>query len=553
MSKCFFPYDYCKPSAASVACQYGDLDLTEYGGVEARYVKRIGDEGNPFIEALPRPRSREEFNLVGSKGISGYVYENEKKKKPEDQLRGIARLRSVRFPLPMNYELEDAVYIALVNSYRARQMLKDKGGDISLPYEAGNTSHYSDGILVGNDAAAANAGMTLLGYSGCGKSSALETVFANYPQYIIHRGEGLTTYPQIVYLVVQCPPHSNFKGLFKNIGVAIDRALGNVKPVYAKELDAGNSGNLARYTDKVRELIEKFAIGMIVFDEIQHLNFDSTLENSFESILELTNQTKVAFGVVGTEDAYDKIFAGNLRQARRLGAEIHADKYCGNKKLFHYIVNRLFKYQWFDTLVEPTQEIVDALYACTHGIIDQLIGLYSYMNFDYLNAQGKPVVDAEFVWKTANRHYPGMLKLLDKVTTAEAEQARAELMKKANDELNQILEAARRKDAEAASAEALTDISLHQAIEIKQEVVERIRGVDTTYSESVIEKACDQVMLSPEGKALAATGSTTNLTQLVFKHLKTQKKPSGSKAKKKPDAPSPTAIRSFLEESTVAG
>ena len=274
-------------------------------------------------------------------------------------------LRRVRFPLPMNYELENAVYIALVNSYRVRRMLRDKNGDIRLPYESGNVSHCSDGLLVGKDAAAANAGITMIGYSGCGKSSALETVFANYPQYIIHRGEGMTTYPQIVYLVVQCPPHSNFRGLFKNIGVAIDRALGNVKPVYAKELDAGKSGNLARFTDKVRELIEQFAIGMIVFDEIQHLNFDSTLENSFESILELTNQTKVAFGVVGTEDAYDKIFADNLRQARRLGAEIHADRYCKNKDLFCHIVRNLFKYQWFDTIVEPTQELI----CCSRAVL----------------------------------------------------------------------------------------------------------------------------------------------------------------------------------------
>jgi len=322
-----------------------------------------------------------------------------------------------------------------------------------------------------------------------------------------------------------------------------------VKPVYAKELDAGKSGNLARFTDKVRELIEQFAIGMIVFDEIQHLNFDSTLENSFESILELTNQTKVAFGVVGTEDAYDKIFADNLRQARRLGAEIHADRYCKNKDLFCHIVRNLFKYQWFDTIVEPTQELIDALYACTHGIIDQLIGLYSFMNIDYLNAQEKPDVDADFVKKTANRHYPGILKLLDRIDSVEAEQERAELIKRANVELEQAVEAARQKEAENASIEALADISLDRAIEIKQEVVERIRSVDAARSETVIEKACDQVLLSPEGKALAAAGETTKLTQLVFKHLKTRKTSSGSKEKKKTAALSPTEIRSFIEGS----
>ena len=165
-------------------------------------------------------------------------------------------------------------------------MFRDEGGDISLGYEAHNQKHQADGVLIGNDAAATNAGITMLGYSGCGKSSALETLFRNYPQYIIHKGKGMTTYPQIVYLVVQCPPHSNFRGLYKNIGVAIDRALGNVKPVYENELDAGKRGTLSVYTDRVRQLIEKFAIGIIIFDEIQHIHFDATLENSFESVVD---------------------------------------------------------------------------------------------------------------------------------------------------------------------------------------------------------------------------------------------------------------------------
>ena len=45
-------------------------------------------------------------------------------------------------------------------------------------------------------------------------------------------------------------------------------------------------------------------------DEIQLIDFNSTKENSFESLLLLTNETKVAFVVIGTEDAYEKMFKG---------------------------------------------------------------------------------------------------------------------------------------------------------------------------------------------------------------------------------------------------
>ena len=379
--------------------QYGDIDFSNIiGGVPARYVKRESDKGNPYIEALPRPRTQLELGLACYKGIAGYDRTAELEKTRLDKMLSILRLRDIRYPLPMSFELEEDVYAALVMSYRARRVFRDPGGDISLSYEARNTTCRTDGLLIGNDAAAANAGITMLGYSGCGKSSALEMLFSNYPQYIVHKGEGLTRYPQIVYLVVQCPPHSSFRGLYKNIGVAIDRALGNVIPVYAKELDPGERGNLARYNDKVRELIEKFAIGIIIFDEVQHLHFDASLENSFESILELCNQTKVAFGIVGTEDAYSKIFAGNLRQSRRLGPEIHADRYCKDKGLFTNLVLKLFQYQWFDSLVAPTEELVNALYNCTKGIIDQLIGLFMFMNLDYMNATRKPTIDAKYVY-----------------------------------------------------------------------------------------------------------------------------------------------------------
>ena len=43
---------------------------------------------------------------------------------------------------------------------------------------------------------------------------------------------------------------------------------------------------------------EVFSIGAIILDEIQLIDFNSTKENSFESLLLLTNETKVAFVVI---------------------------------------------------------------------------------------------------------------------------------------------------------------------------------------------------------------------------------------------------------------
>ncbi len=59
---------------------------------------------------------------------------------------------------------------------------------------------------------------------------------------------------------------------------------------------------------KVCELIEKFSIGTIVLDEIQLINFNSNKENSYEGLLGIVNKTKIALSVVGTDEAYKKLF-----------------------------------------------------------------------------------------------------------------------------------------------------------------------------------------------------------------------------------------------------
>lgn len=78
----------------------------------------------------------------------------------------------------------------------------------------------------------APTGFALLGYSGCGKSTSLKQLFDNFPQVIMHHPDPATNITQITYLVVSCMPNSNFATLYRQIGEAIDNALGYPEPVY---------------------------------------------------------------------------------------------------------------------------------------------------------------------------------------------------------------------------------------------------------------------------------------------------------------------------------
>lgn len=206
----------------------------------------------------------------------------------------------------------------------------------------------------------------------------------------------------MVYLAVNCIANSNFAALYVGIGKALDRALGRTDECYANMIDKKRT--LGEKAEKVCELIEIFSIGLIVFDEIQLINFSSTKENSFDSLLTLSNRTKVAISVVGTEDAYLKMFS-NLRTARRIGTIISGNAYCQNETYFQLLVRGLMAYQWFDTPVVPTPALVEALYKNTHGIIDQLIGLYMYMNVDYLSSKTRPQITPDYVYAVADKYW----------------------------------------------------------------------------------------------------------------------------------------------------
>lgn len=285
--------------------QYDDYDLNEQNVVSARYIhaRLKEDAGNRYIEALPLPREEKDIIRAYTKNFLGYRFEKVKDMSKLDRMLQIGMLRSIRFPLPFHKELEFDFYNSLLISYRSRRQIKTEDGAIS--YTANDQLRNSNSILTGDSGASTNAGFSLIGYSGCGKSSAIETLVSHYPQVIMHEDDG-GYFPQITYLVVNCIANSNFSALYQGVGDAIDKALGNMSPVYAREIE--RKRGLGAKADTIRQYVERFAIGIIIFDEIQLIDFEHARENSFDSLLTLANRTKVAIAVVGTEDAREKMF-----------------------------------------------------------------------------------------------------------------------------------------------------------------------------------------------------------------------------------------------------
>lgn len=424
-------YTYTEPET-----QYESYDLSTAEYVTAEYIPAVNPlhTGNPFIEALPRPKNAEE-------SISSYTFNvpfnrmQIEEASNLEKLQTLSILQHIRFPLPFTAELEYEMYRALCESYASRHQFYNP--NVPLELFAFSNNEYTYGKVIANQSSASVRGFSLIGNSGSGKSSAIEMLVSHYPQVIKHPLSSARI-TQIVYLVVDCPPNSNFNQLYISIAAAFDKALERTDNYY-EDTVTKISGLSKKYT-KIKRLIETFAVGIIIFDEIQQLDFHGIRENTFESLLTLSNETKVAIAAVGTEDALNKMFP-NERTARRVGSFIHASTYCDNFDFFKILVQRLSRYYWFDSPLALTDDIFQSLLKYSNGIIAHLITIYTYMNVDYINAKTKPEINVEFIDSVIARHFSGLSKLLSKNRRQkQAEETSSEIMQRAHESLVTLMQ-----------------------------------------------------------------------------------------------------------------
>ncbi|WP_300278052.1 AAA family ATPase [uncultured Subdoligranulum sp.] len=492
-----------------------------------RKAKATMDTGNPYIEALPYPiTERKELVRHYEKGLNRYSPEDRKLPRSERRFL-VSQLRAVRVALPFEQDLETEFYRTLCESYRLR-----KTRDI-----------YIDGVkrkeLCGDVSEAANTGFNMLGFSGCGKSSAIKLLISRYPQVIRHYF-GEEVFSQIVYLVVSCQPNSNFAALYSSIGKAIDFALQT--DVYQKQIDKIKT--LAGKMNKIIELIRIFGIGTIILDEIQLIDFSSTKEASFEALMVITNETKMAFCVVGTTEAYVKMFK-HQRTARRVGMEIRASVYCENRNYFNYVMSRFFAYQWFDERIELTNELCDAFYEESKGIVDQAVSLYIAVQDEYLKSQ-RNSIDGKFVADVSKKRYPNLKRLLKRIGEPGVQEMIEQIMRKSKEEDELELN----KNKQEALMQAIVQNAKETDITslVRRTIASIQTVVGSLYDEEAIESACKKI------------ASDTNLQDInendfikdVFSFLQTGKKKSKSTSKKKRTYSHVDMLNDILESSHTA-
>lgn len=478
--------------------------------VGAIYVKSPveSDNGNPFIEALPKPRLDDEIDRDYEFGIKGY---NTSPKNEFQALTEMQLLREIRFKLPFFKSLEIEHYNCLVNSYRAREFMANE--------------EYCK--VIGNTYGAASVGYNLLGYSGSGKSSALKILLSRYPQVINHHFKVIGDFKQITYIYVSTSPNDNFRVLFDSMAKAIDNALGFTEPFYEQLMYKRKSlGGKAAY---IETLIEKFSIGMILNDEIQLMSFNSTKENSFTTLAKLANDCKVCVSLIGLPEAMEKMFKKEWT-ARRVGTTINSSAYCDNYPYFNLIFTKLTKYNWLKHPLIITDDGLKAIFDYTNGAIAHIVSFYMRLQLDYLDSDKQVTLDSKCVEKIMNKYFNGLIKILSK---------RSKQSKKTKDELK-VSEFERMRAIENNDLKLNADIQAKlQEVEMQKQIIGEKAYEDALKKAELEKYVVDTILIfNPEKdtnvikgclkRTLSKNKSSNELTkeemlQLVLKEMNKKK------------------------------
>lgn len=321
---------------------------------------------NPLIEALPPILSEQDAAGLIANFPQGS--ENERSLPKEVRLHCIDRLRTVVQPLPIHLELESCISSLLRSGYVSRN-----------PMLASTWRHLhalsTDRRSMSNFQSSAST-FSLVGLSGIGKTTALNSILRLYPQTILHKRykDREFIHTQIVWLRIECPFDGSLSGLCHAFFRAVDQALGQEK--YAKRYKS--KGGILEMIQRMEQIASTYFIGAIFIDELQHLKAAKTggKENMLNFFVNLINVIGIPVAFIGNTSMVE-LFADVLRNARRAcGLGLYDFKQPEeNDPAWQLMVETIWEYQWVSNPAPLTDSIRHILYDLTQGVTDFLAKL----------------------------------------------------------------------------------------------------------------------------------------------------------------------------------
>jgi hypothetical protein len=329
--------------------------------------------GNPLLEALPPIRSTQEITTA----LTSYPpYDKAQRHEPtEIRKHYLDSLRRIVVPLPNNLDLVGRIDRLIRKSYVDRNPIDPQFRSTFELRVGAFQSLTADGVKRRHGQI---NGLTLVGISGVGKTTAVESGLDLYPQVIRHTRYHDRALPlsQLVWIKLECPHNGSLKGLCINFFQRIDAKLGtNYQGIYA-----GGRVNVDTLVGSMARVALAHGLGMLVIDEIQHLSQAASggEESMLNFFVQLANTIGVPVVLVGTPKAIP-LFAKSFRQARRGTGEgdMIWDR-MSRGPVWDLLCDAIWPYQYTRQTTKLTAELREALFEETQGICDLLIKLYYF-------------------------------------------------------------------------------------------------------------------------------------------------------------------------------
>lgn len=325
-------------------------------------------QNNPFIAKLPPLLSQREMLTA----LANHPEFDERERSYPAQLRKHCIMRLGRYfePLERQLQLAERFGMLLRQGYVGRNPLTHDYIR-HLQNGAERIEAKSLNIVVRHPVENTAASFALTGCSGIGKSKSIEKVLHQYPQCIQHSEP--FSLVQIVWLKLDCPSQGSPKQLCINFFSAVDRLVGtNYFNAYGSR-----RASVDEMMVHMAHVANLHALGVLVIDEIQHLNKTKIGPDALLNFLvTLVNTISVPVILIGTLSAVPML-QENFRQARRasgLGSLVWDRMPKGNA--WNYFIEQLWKYQWTRDNTPINQEIMDVLYDESQGILDIVVKLF---------------------------------------------------------------------------------------------------------------------------------------------------------------------------------
>lgn len=264
---------------------------------------------NPLIEALPPYDSTDTRTLLDKlKKIPPRLDNLPTASQKADWLLNCSQ--DLFIPLPRHLFIMQSIDSLIRMGYVRRSPLRhvleqkhiEKSGDKYPEWDTSQTG------------ASTALSITIIGYSGVGKTYAVKRILHMYPQLIHHQSNNLIKHEimQIVWLHVECPHKGSPKSLCIALLSAVDEITGSE---YTKGITQRMTLDRCRMI--LVEALKNYYVGIIAIDEIQNLMASAgDGEGLFNFITELSNTINVPIIFIGTPKI-KKFLTKDFRIARR--------------------------------------------------------------------------------------------------------------------------------------------------------------------------------------------------------------------------------------------